>query len=40
MAQAYSLALRERAVAVGQTCRSVARTFMVRVASVVKWPRR
>src|SRR5271167_4980644 len=32
MAQAYSLALRERAVAVGQACRSVARTFIVRVA--------
>ena len=40
MARAYSLDLRERvvgAVAAGQTCRSVAKTFMVSVASVVKW---
>ena len=35
--------LRERvvgAVAAGQTCRSVAKTFMVSVASVVKWSQR
>ena len=43
MARAYSLDLRERvvgAVAAGQTCRSVAKTFMVSVASVVKWSQR
>jgi transposase len=43
MARAYSLDLRERvvaAVAGGQTCRSAARTFMVSVASVVKWSQR
>jgi transposase len=43
MARAYSLDLRERvvgAVAEGQSCRSVAKTFMVSVASVVKWSQR
>ena len=43
MARAYSLDLRERvvaAVAAGQSCRSVATTFMVSVASVVKWSQR
>src|SRR5271167_1483411 len=43
MARAYSLDLRERvvaAVAAGQTCRAVAKTFMVSVASVVKWSQR
>jgi transposase len=43
MARAYSLDLRERvvaAVAAGQSCRTVARTFMVNVASVVKWSQR
>ena len=38
MARAYSLDLRERvvgAVAAGQSCRSVAKTFLVSVASVV-----
>jgi len=43
MARAYSLDLRERgvaAVASGQSCRSVAKTFMVSVASVVKWSQR
>ena len=43
MARAYSLDLRERvvgAVAGGRTCRSVARTFMVSVAGVVKWSQR
>jgi transposase len=43
MARAYSLDLRERvvgAVAAGQTCRSVAKTFMVIVANVVKWSQR
>ena len=38
-----SLDLRERvvgAVAAGQSCRSVAKTFMVSVASVVKWSQR
>jgi transposase len=37
------LHLRERvvaAVASGQSCRSVAKTFMVSVASVVKWSQR
>jgi hypothetical protein len=39
MARAYSLDLRERVVAAaasGQSCRSVAKTFMASVASVVK----
>lgn len=43
MARAYSLDLRERvvaAVASGQSCRAVAKTFMVSVASVVKWSQR
>jgi len=43
MGRAYSLDLRERVVAAveaGQSCRSVARTFMVSVASVVKWSQR
>ena len=43
MARAYSLDLRERvvgAVAEGQSCRSLAKTFMVSVASVVKWSQR
>jgi transposase len=43
MARAYSLDLRERvvaAVAAGQSCRSVAKTLMVSVASVVKWSQR
>ena len=43
MARAYFLDLRERAVAAaasGQTCRAVAGTFMVSVASVVKWSQR
>jgi transposase-like protein len=43
MGRAYSLDLRERvvaAVAAGQSCRSVAKTFMVSVASVVKWSQR
>jgi transposase len=43
MARAYSLDLRERvvgAVAACQTCRAVARTFMVSVASGVKWSQR
>ena len=43
MARAYSLDLRERAVAAaasGQSCRSVANTFMISVASVVKWSQR
>ena len=43
MARAYSLDLRERvvaAVASGRSCRSVAKTFMVSVASVVKWSQR
>jgi transposase len=43
MARAYSLDLRERvvgAVVSGQSCRSVAKTFMVSVASVVKWSQR
>ncbi len=38
-----SLDLRQRvvaAVAAGQSCRSVATTFMVSVASVVKWSQR
>src|SRR5271169_3911280 len=43
MARAYSLDLRERVVAAveaGQSCRVVAKTFMVSVASVVKWSQR
>jgi transposase len=43
MARAYSLDLRERVVAgveSGQSCRAVAKTFMVSVASVVKWSQR
>jgi transposase len=43
MARAYSLDLRERvvaAVAAGESCRLVAATFKVSVASVVKWSQR
>jgi transposase len=43
MARAYSLDLRERvvaAVAGGHSCRAVAETFDVSVASVVKWSQR
>ncbi len=43
MARAYSLDLRERVVlaaASGQSCRAVAATFKVSVASVVKWSQR
>ena len=43
MARAYSLDLRERvigAVGAGQSCRTVASTFGVSVASVVKWSQR
>ena len=43
MARAYSLDLRERvvsAVAAGASCRAVAATFKVSVASVVKWSQR
>jgi transposase len=43
MARPYSLDLRERVVAAvrsGQSCRSVAATFGVNVASVVKWSQR
>ena len=43
MGRAYSLDLRERvvaAVAAGGSCRSVAATFKVSVASVVKWSQR
>jgi transposase len=43
MARAYSLDLRERVVAAvvaGQSCRRVADTFKVSVASVVKWSQR
>jgi transposase len=43
MARAYSLDLRERvvaAVAAGESCRSIAKTFRVSVASVVKWSQR
>ena len=43
MGRAYSLDLRERvvaAVAAGESCRSVAATFKVGVASVVKWSQR
>lgn len=43
MVRPYSLDLRERVVATvegGQTCRAVAETFGVSVASVVKWSQR
>ncbi len=43
MARAYSLDLRERVVAAvtaGETCRHVAETYRVSVASVVKWSQR
>jgi transposase len=43
MARAYSLDLRERvvsAIAAGESCRKVAATFKVSVASVVKWSQR
>jgi transposase len=43
MAKAYSLDLRERAVArvmAGETCRQVAKLFRISVASVVKWSQR
>ena len=43
MPRAYSLDLRERvvaAVAAGESCRAVATTFKVSVASVVKWSQR
>jgi transposase len=43
MARAYSLDLRERvvgAVVAGRSCRQVASTFGVSVASVVKWSQR
>jgi transposase len=43
MARAYSLDLRDRvvaAVSAGKSCRSVATTFKVSVASVVKWSQR
>ena len=43
MARAYSLDLRERVVAsaaAGASCRAVAATFKVSVASVVKWSQR
>jgi len=43
MTRAYSLDLRERvgaAVGAGQLCRSVAKIFMVSVASVVRWSQR
>ena len=43
MARAYSLDLRERvvgAVSAGASCRQVAATFKVSVASVVKWSQR
>jgi transposase len=43
MARPYSLDLRERVVAAvtaGESCRQVARTFKVSVASVVKWSQR
>jgi transposase len=43
MARAYSLDLRERvvaAVSAGASCRAVAATFKVSVASVVKWSQR
>ena len=43
MAKAYSLDLRERAVArvmAGESCRRVAKLFDISVASVVKWSQR
>ena len=43
MARPYSLDLRERvvsAVAAGSSCREVAKTFKISVASVVKWSQR
>jgi transposase len=43
MARPYSLDLRERvvaAVAAGESCRKVAQTYRVGVASVVKWSQR
>lgn len=43
MGRAYSLDLRERVVAAvvsGESCRAVAATFKVSVASVVKWSQR
>jgi transposase len=43
MARPYSVDLRERVVAAvtaGASCRQVARTFRVSVASVVKWSQR
>jgi transposase len=43
MGRAYSLDLRERvvaAVAAGESCRAVAATFKVSVASVVEWSQR
>ena len=43
MVRPYSLDLRERvvaAVAAGESCRTVAKTFKVSVASVVKWSQR
>jgi transposase len=43
MAKAYSLDLRERAVArvmAGESCRQVAKLFKISVASVVKWSQR
>jgi transposase len=43
MARAYSLDLRERvvsAVASGQSCRAVAASFNISIASVVKWSQR
>ena len=43
MSRAYSMDLRERVVAAleaGQSCRAVAKTFTVSVASVVKWSQR
>jgi transposase len=43
MSRAYSLDLRDRvvaAVAGGESCRSVAKTFRVSVASVVRWSQR
>lgn len=43
MARAYSLDLRERvvaAVAAGESCRKVAATYRVSIASVVKWSQR
>jgi transposase len=43
MTRAYSLDLRERvvdAIAAGKSCREVASTFQVSVASVVRWSQR